>query len=151
MKKGIYLQTWYRLRNILRPKRLALLAPGTLTIERMDENGWNAIALPIPKDANKDLLIEIDSWCSHFIQIFVDDLRGDDGPITKERRRECEEGYRLARRRMTQAEWRLAIMGVFRNYSDWDHPKNNQHVSDIIENMARPGKYPVPQLFDPDL
>ena len=115
-----------------------------LTMEAMNENGWNAITLPIPVDASKELLIEAHTWTDHFSQIFVDTIRGDDGPVTHAAMKRAKKKLRIVERRALQVEWRLNVMGLFQGWPDWQPPEKNEYVKFLIEKMARPGEYDVP-------
>lgn len=120
---------------------------GELTIEAMEEDGWNAVALPIPINADKDLLIEIFGWCCDRIQIYTDIMREDGAlriPTTREKA-DAKERLIKARGRLKQVEWRLNVLGFYRE--DWGAIDNftpverNDRVGRIINNMAKPGNY----------
>ena len=111
--------------------------------EAIEESGWNAVALPIPVNASKELLIEMYNWTTSFVQLYLDDVRDhrclsdpkpDDPKYLK-----AEERLKLASRRETQIEWRLNVMGLFHSNSrDWAPAADNEYVKETIE------RWPIP-------
>jgi hypothetical protein len=71
--------------------------------EAIEESGWNAVALPIPVNASKELLIEMYNWTTSFAQIYLDDVRDhhclSDPKPDDPRYLKAEERLKLERRR----------------------------------------------------
>jgi hypothetical protein len=119
-----------------------------LTFEAMEQDVWNAVALPIPLDASVELLAEIHSWSRHFAQVYGDALQGERYGFKEEREPEDEQRrkLRMAQMRIVQTEWRLNVLGLYYQLGPkaWVSPEENSQVQYLIKRMAEPGNYEDP-------
>ena len=90
-----------------------------LTLEALEENGWYAVALPIPDDASKELLIEIIAHAGCFQDIAKDQAKETYDCQGLERPTELEAEITRCCERWKLAEQRLKSMGLVRYGGDW--------------------------------
>jgi hypothetical protein len=81
-----------------------------LTMDAIASDGWSAVALPIPVDASNELLREIYLGTHHYIQVYIDGVRGDYGPLSETTYRDYDEKLALARERAAELEERFCGM-----------------------------------------
>jgi hypothetical protein len=141
--------------SVLRTEPTEIGTMATLTMEAMNEDGWNAVALPIPADATAELLMEINSWARDRAQVYGDALKGEFYGFKEENDPPADQArkLRMAQMRIVQTEWRLNVLGLFQAWggTGWAPPEGNEYVNFLIKRMAEPGNYEDPCWRPPQL
>lgn len=119
------------------------------TLDAIRVDSWEVLELPIPVDADQELLQEMFGACAGCIQISRDIIAGDGEitPPTPDKLAWAHGAYERSTKRIIQIEWRLNLMGLYQE--DWGPldsfvpADRNERVKRIIANMAKSDHFDI--------